>query len=651
MDPLSHRRLVLLFLVVVILPSVILVALGLRMIGQEHELAEKRHVEERQRIASNLGQQLLVRLERIKLEVVRERSSNMDSLPSFFDHTDVVVVGLVDENQLILPWDTEVSVGLQSGSAVYSRKIRQGKNAEFVRKLPGEAGALYQDALESAQNPTQLAYARLSLARTLIKEGRVEQGLEHHKTLLQLAPDVRDEYGVPYSFYATSVLLGKRMMIRDILGALESSVTSSLWLSPIASNMLGEFADTLAEISTADSLRDRTRALRQRAQQRIRDIEPVLNFQETFSDLALSEHRARRSDETQSLWVRYGENFGLVSLDSSITAMAPLAVFVRTELVWTAMIEENARSNIFPGEPSLLSGRIEEGNALGPSFPDLRVAFKTQSDATPKLVSLQFVYYLVALLLVLSITFFSAFLLWRDVRRGLNLAAMRSQFVASVSHELKTPLTSIRMFAETLRLGRSVDPNIQEEFLGTIVSESERLTRLLNNVLDFSKIEQGEKRYNPVPTPLAEVVEAAVRAMRYPLAQQGFELSVDITDDLPMVSVDRDAIEQAILNLLANALKYSGDHRKIDLQLSRRNGEALIKVKDGGIGIDPGEHSNIFEKFYRANTPENESLSGTGLGLALVDHIAKAHGGRVDVESVLGQGSTFTIHLPLERRL
>lgn len=651
MDPLSHRRLVLLFFVIVILPSIILVALGLLLIGQENELAEKRHVEERERIASNLGQQLLVRLERIKLEVVRVRSSKMDSLPPFIDHSDVVVVGFVDENQLLMPWDTEVSVGLVSDSAVYNRKIRQGENAEFVRKRPGEAGALYQDALESAQNSTQLAYARLSLARTLIKEGRVEQGLEHHKILLQLAPDVRDEFAVPYSFYAVSVLLEKKMVIRDIVGVLEVSVTSSMWLSPIASDMLGEFADTLAKISTADGLRDRIRSLQKRAQQWIRDIEPVLNFQETFSDLGLKAHRARRSDETQSFWVPYGENFGLVSLDSSITAVAPLAVFVRTELVWTTMIEENARSNTFPGEPSLVSGRNDIGNALGPSFPDLRVAFNAQGDAMPKPVSHQFIYYLVALLLVLSITFFSAYLLWRDVRRGLNLAVIRSQFVASVSHELKTPLTAIRMFAETLRLGRSVDPNIQEEFLGTIVSESERLTRLLNNVLDFSKIERGEKRYNLVPTRLAEVVEAAVRAMRYPLAQQGFELSVDITDDLPTVSVDRDAIEQAILNLLANALKYSGDHRKIDLQLSRRNGEALIKVKDGGIGVDPGEHSNIFEKFYRANTPENESLSGTGLGLALVDHIAKAHGGRVDVESALGQGSTFTIHLPLERRL
>jgi len=258
---------------------------------------------------------------------------------------------------------------------------------------------------------------------------------------------------------------------------------------------------------------------------------------------------------------------------------------------------------------------------------------------------------LLALLLVLSATLFGAYLLWRDVRREVQMAEMRSQFVSSVSHELKTPLTAIRMFAETLRLGRSKDLETQKEYLDTIVNESERLTRLLNNVLDFSKIEQGKRIYRPETASLSEIIQTAARAMEYPLSQQGFKLHVQADEGLPEVRVDRDAIEQAILNLLHNAMKYSGESRDIELRLQRKDGHALIQVVDRGVGIDPREKERIFEKFYRIPSEENKRLPGTGLGLTLVSHIAKAHGGHIEVESAPGRGSTFSIYLPLEKEL
>jgi signal transduction histidine kinase len=229
----------------------------------------------------------------------------------------------------------------------------------------------------------------------------------------------------------------------------------------------------------------------------------------------------------------------------------------------------------------------------------------------------------------------------------LRVAELRSRFVSSVSHELKTPLTAIRMFAETLRL-RATKPETQAEYLDTIVNESERLTRLLNNVLDFTKIERGTKTYRREPHNLAEIVESSVRAIRYPLEQRRFELRVDVNDGIPPVNVDRDAIEQAILNLLTNAMKYSGDSHEIELRLHSQDSEAVIDVADRGVGIEPAERARIFEQFYRVRAPENQNIPGTGLGLTLVNHIAKAHGGRVVVESEPGVGSTFSIHLPLD---
>ena len=147
---------------------------------------------------------------------------------------------------------------------------------------------------------------------------------------------------------------------------------------------------------------------------------------------------------------------------------------------------------------------------------------------------------------------------------------------------------------------------------------------------------------------LPEIAQAAARATQYPLMQRDFHLNVHIEDDFPDVLVDRDSIEQAILNLLSNAMKYSGESREIDLRVQKRAGHAVIEVTDQGIGIDPAQQKHIFEKFYRVPSKENRRIPGTGLGLALVFHIAKAHGGHLEIRSVLDKGSTFSIYLPLE---
>jgi signal transduction histidine kinase len=146
---------------------------------------------------------------------------------------------------------------------------------------------------------------------------------------------------------------------------------------------------------------------------------------------------------------------------------------------------------------------------------------------------------------------------------------------------------------------------------------------------------------------LADVVQAAVRTIQYPLTQQGFVLDLNVCKGIPPIAVDRDALQQAILNLLTNAMKYSGEHREIGLHLCAENGSAMIRVSDRGIGIPEEEQSRIFDKFYRVPIPENREIPGTGLGLSLVAHIAEGHGGKIHVKSRLGEGSTFSIVLPL----
>jgi signal transduction histidine kinase len=240
------------------------------------------------------------------------------------------------------------------------------------------------------------------------------------------------------------------------------------------------------------------------------------------------------------------------------------------------------------------------------------------------------------------------FLTYRNVSREMNLARLKSDFVANVSHELRTPLALIRLYAETLELGRLNAKEKYQEYFRIIREESERLSALINNILDFSRIEAGRKEYDFKETDLSELIRSTLDSYRFQIEQNGFKFEENISPDIPPVNVDREAIARSLLNLVNNALKYSKDRKFIGVTLYRANGSVKLEVQDHGIGIPPSEQEKIFEKFYRCGDPLVHNIKGSGLGLSLVRHIARAHGGDVHVESVPDKGSKFTIKLPLD---
>jgi len=202
--------------------------------------------------------------------------------------------------------------------------------------------------------------------------------------------------------------------------------------------------------------------------------------------------------------------------------------------------------------------------------------------------------------------------------------------------------------AETLELGRVTIPEKQHEYYCTIRKESERLTALINNILDFSRIEAGRKEYDFRSTNLPELVRTTLESYRYQIEQQGFKFEEHIAEDIPPVVIDREAIARSLLNLVNNAIKYSSSDRYLAVNLRRSNGSVKLEVVDHGIGIAREEQPKIFEKFYRVCDPLVHNTKGSGLGLCLVKHIAHAHGGDVSVESTLGKGSKFSLVLPVE---
>jgi signal transduction histidine kinase len=236
----------------------------------------------------------------------------------------------------------------------------------------------------------------------------------------------------------------------------------------------------------------------------------------------------------------------------------------------------------------------------------------------------------------------------RAIGHEIALSRLKAEFVSNVSHEFKTPLSLIRMFGETLESGVVKDEAKRLEFCRIIRSESERLSHLINNVLDFSRVDAGIKQYNFRQTDIVGLIRNALETYKIQIHDLGFTIDTQLPSQPLFGQVDPDAISQALLNLLDNAVKYSEERKYIRVNVGVMESWILISVEDQGVGIPADDRNNIFEKFYRTRSQKALETPGSGLGLTLVKHIAEAHGGQIGVESAIDQGSKFTLKLPMK---
>jgi signal transduction histidine kinase len=442
--------------------------------------------------------------------------------------------------------------------------------------------------------------------------------------MLELCDAVTDNEGVSLSLYAAQRLLAADAGNPDAQSYVIGKAAAPRWRHPneayLLQSLLGEIPTGIAKQAL----------LRLNAE--IRDMEQVITLSQDIDAYLGKLQRAFRSGPGDLSWVGYGDEPWLVTMVSPASFATPVAMAVSSK-------------KIIPDDALLYTKHVAGAIPLGDGFVDVEVDWPA-SRFSPTGGTSMFLY-ASTVTLILGAALLAAYLLLRDLHRAAEIAEMRSNFVASVSHELKTPLTAIHAGAETLLLNRA-DPYATREYLQTILNESARLSRLVDNVLDFSRIEQGCRIYRMKPTCLDEVVRSAAKAMEYPLSQLGFTLTISGNESAPTLHADADALKQALLNLLGNAMKYSGDARTIEIRMGSRKDEAYLDVIDHGIGISRQDQTRIFERFHRVRSVETESIAGTGLGLALALHIVEAHRGRIEVSSDPGRGSTFSVRLPLQ---
>ena len=298
----------------------------------------------------------------------------------------------------------------------------------------------------------------------------------------------------------------------------------------------------------------------------------------------------------------------------------------------------------------------EEAGCLSFPFPENLPKFKfLLSENKPGFMATLFkagsgIYLLIFILIALFMLLGFAFTIY-TLNIELRLNKLKSDFISNVSHELKSPLTSIRMMTEMLHHNRVQTEERKSAYYSAMLEESEHLSHLIDNILDFSRMEDDRKKYDFTDLDLDELLRKFLESTHESLSDPGFDIHYSCTEKVQAIKTDKDAILQVFYNLVDNAIKFSGTSRQIDISLSSGNNELLFCVKDYGIGIPVKDQEKIFDRFYRSDEPQRMGIRGSGIGLTIVKRITEAHNGYLTLESKPGEGSTFCVHLPVNRNM
>jgi two-component system, OmpR family, phosphate regulon sensor histidine kinase PhoR len=291
-------------------------------------------------------------------------------------------------------------------------------------------------------------------------------------------------------------------------------------------------------------------------------------------------------------------------------------------------------------------GEVQQSKALW-IFPNYQIGISLVGQTIEDLVQQRALTNILLIGLLTIVLILGVWIVYRNIKKEVELAQIKSDFVSNVSHELRTPLSLISMFSETLEMDRVKTDEKKKEYYSIISQEANRLSKIVNSILNFSKMEAGKRQYNFVDSYLNDIAENVYRSYKFHLEQKGFTFSIVKDESIPIIKIDEEAISEAIVNLVDNAVKYSNTNKEIIIRTGMENNNAYVEVEDKGIGIPEKDQKKVFEKFFRVSSGNVHNVKGSGIGLSIVKHIVDAHKGKIELSSEVNKGSKFRLLIPL----
>ncbi len=541
------------------------------------------------------------------------------------------------------PWDAEDDLTLA---------WQQAEQLEFASGRHLAAATAYLTIADEADDPDLAAQARLAQARCLAKAGQNDAALEILTARLR---DVR--YRNARDRHGNLIVPGAQLFALDLLGEPEAVAHCETvqWLS-----------DRLNDYDDLSMPADQRRFLMQRLRETVPNAPPFPTLD--AENLAAAYLEAERSPPETARLTPTGlpDVWQLPSADGTMAALfrgdrlrAQMQALIDAELPLPDSLVEIVPPGGWHGHQTMpqrgheTMPQRESGSTpfltldAGRALPDWNLALRlTGSDPFTTAANRQVTLYLWTGLLAVAAVAALSGVAARYVSREIRLTRLKNDLLATVSHELKTPLSSIRALADTLLEGRCPDAGQQREYLQLITRENERLSRLIDNFLAFSRMERNKRSFEFAEIRIADCVEAALQAEHDKFASPGCRLDVEVAPNLPLVVGDPDALVTVLTNLLDNAYKYTGEKKRIVLAAYAEGGAVCLEVRDNGIGLSRRSARKIFDHFYQVDRSLSRRISGCGLGLSIVQFIVNAHDGSVTVDSEPGRGSTFRVTLP-----
>lgn len=550
------------------------------------------------------------------------------------------------------PFQFEKTSGLREiKSGTFSEWIILAEREEFVRQNYYQAVQYYRNASNEAIQRHEKTEALNGLARSLKKQNRDKEARTIYFRILEQYGDITDNTENPYAYYAIHqiIMIIQQVPIsdqrNDLFRILDLLLRGNITINANLTMILTEINKTIANFKD-NSLQEKLgqiqrwmpfykeKAQRLREELRRQPYRPDFYIQSIHFNQNKTPFLFIYRNVTDQI---YGFEVNLNRLEQDLFSSKPdtdIPFLFHCSIINQDSMESTSQ-NPFT-QIREISARIPNCYIVI-SLPDL--------DFLNQYIFRRRMLLGIMLILLTSGMVLGIVIVIRDIRRDKKMVRMRSDFISNVSHELKTPLTTIRMMTDTLRLDRIQSKIKRQEYFEIIIHEIQRLSRLIQNVLDFSRIEQDKKQYFFQKINLSKLVSNVIMTMEPAFKEDQFIVKRYIEPSI-VVDGDEDALKQVVLNLISNAIKYSFDQKEIHIQLRQQNHSVCFEVSDKGSGIPESKQPFIFDQFYRAHDGDQRDSGGTGLGLTLVKHIIEAHKGEVTFESKPGQGTRFTICLP-----